>query len=330
MTSTVATPPEARSPRTAARTGASMAVGSMLCVQLGIAASIGLFDQVGAEGAACLRLVFAGLIFVAVVRPRPGAFSRDSLAAAVALGAVTAAVTMCFMAAVDRIPMGTASALEFLGPLGVAILRGRGPTKVWPAVAAIGVLLLTEPWRGALDPAGVAFALAAAIAWSLYIVLTQRVGDQVVGLQGLAISMPVAGLVATVVAGPSLVGDLTLEVLLAGVGLAILFPVIPFALEMLALRLLTATAFGTLMSLEPALALLIGLIVLGQVPGLLPVAGVAFVVVAGIGAERTGTRPGSEARDRVDAATLRQDASSRSGTALSGGERAQVVEVGAV
>jgi inner membrane transporter RhtA len=99
---------------------------------------------------------------------------------------------------------------------------------------------------------------------------------------------------------------------------------------MLALRRLTATAFGTLMSLEPALALLIGLLVLGQAPGLLPVAGIAFVVVAGIGAERTGARPGSEARDRVDAVPLPQDASSRSRTALSGRQQAQVVEVGAV
>ena len=282
---------------TTTRTGAGMALVAMLCVQLGIAASVGLFDEVGAEGAACLRLAFGGLILLAVVRPRPRAFSREGLGAAVALGVVTAAVTMCFMAAVDRIPMGTASALEFLGPLGVAVLRGRGNTKMWPAVAAIGVALLTEPWRGSLDPAGVAVALAAAVGWALYIVLTQRVGDEVAGLQGLAISMPVAGLVATIVAGPSLVSDLTPEIVLAGVGLAILLPVIPFALEMLALRRLTATAFGTLMSLEPAFALLIGLLVLGQAPGLLPIAGIAFVVVAGIGAERSGARPRPAARD---------------------------------
>ena len=293
---------------TATRTGAGMALVSMLCVQLGIAASIGLFDQVGAEGAACLRLAFAGLILLAVVRPRPGSFSRSSLGASIALGVVTAAVTMFFMAAVDRIPMGTASALEFLGPLGVAILRGRGTTKAWPFVAAVGVLLLTEPWRGTLDPVGVAFALAAALAWALYIVLTQRVGDEVAGLQGLAISMPVAGLVAIAVAGPSLAGELTPEILLAGVGLAILLPVIPFALEMLALRRLTATAFGTLMSLEPALALLIGLIVLGQAPGLLPIFGIAFVVVAGIGAERTGARPGPAAPEHLAAVPLRQEA----------------------
>src|SRR3954454_20948017 len=138
---------------TATRTGAGMAVVSMLCVQLGIAASVGLFDEVGPQGAACLRLAFAGLILLVLVRPRPGAFSRGSLAAAIALGAVTAAVTMSFMAAVDRIPMGTASALEFLGPLGVAILRGRGCTKRSPAIAAIGVLLFTVCWSGALGPA---------------------------------------------------------------------------------------------------------------------------------------------------------------------------------
>jgi len=302
----------------------------MLCVQLGLAASVGLIDDVGAGGAAWLRLFWAGVLLLVLVRPRRSTFSPAALRAGTALGVATAGVTLLFMAAVARLPLGTASALEFLGPLGVAILRGRGSTKAWPAIAAIGVLLLTEPWHGALDPAGVALALAAAVAWALYIVLTQRVGDEVAGLQGLAISMPVAGLVATVVAGPSLVGDLTPAVLLAGVGLAILLPVIPFALEMLALRRLTATAFGTLMSLEPALALLIGFIVLGQAPGLLPVAGIAFVVVAGIGAERTGARPGSEARDRVGAVPLPQDASSRSRTALSGRQQAQVVEVGGV
>lgn len=275
-----------------------MALVAMFCVQLGIAASVGLFDDVGAQGAACLRLGFAGLILLAVVRPRPHAFSRRSFGAAVALGVVTAAVTMFFMAAVDRIPLGTASALEFLGPLGVAVLRGHGSTKLWPVIAGVGVLLLTEPWHGALDPAGVAFALAAAVAWALYIVLTQRVGDEVGGLQGLAVSMPVAGLLATAVAGPSLVGDLTPMILLAGLGLAILLPVIPFALELLALRRLTTTAFGTLMSLEPAIALGIGLVVLGQTPGLAAAAGIAFVVAAGVGAERTGARPPTERRDR--------------------------------
>jgi inner membrane transporter RhtA len=159
------------------------------------------------------------------------------------------------------------------------------------------VLLLTEPWTGAVDVAGLAFALAAAICWAGYILLTQRVGDAVAGIRGLAVSLPVAGVVATAVAGPSVVAHLTPQLLLVGLGLAVLLPVVPFALEMLALRRLTTAAFGTLMSLEPAIATVVGLVALGQVPGLLPALGVALVVAAGIGAERTGARsaPGSGA-----------------------------------
>ena len=105
---------------------------------------------------------------------------------------------MLFMAAVARLPLGTASALEFLGPLGVAVARSRGGrTLVWPLLAAVGVVLLTEPWHGGVDLVGVAFALGAAACWAAYILLTQRVGDEVAGLHGLAVSLPVAGLVAT-------------------------------------------------------------------------------------------------------------------------------------
>jgi inner membrane transporter RhtA len=102
--------------------------------------------------------------------------------------------------------------------------------------------------------------------------------------------MPVAGLVATCVAGPTVFGDITWELLAVGLGLAVLLPVVPFTLELLALRRLTTTAFGTLMSLEPAFALVIGLVALHQVPGAAPVIGIAFVVAAGIGAERSGSR----------------------------------------
>ena len=267
-----------------------MALGSMLCVQLGLAASVGLFDDVGPEGAACLRLAWAGVLLLVLVRPRPSTFTRSGLVASVALGAVTAGLTMFFMAAVARLPLGTASALEFLGPLGVAVARGQGTSRIWPALAGAGVLLLTEPWHGTADPAGIAFALAAAVCWAAYIVLTQRVGDEVSGLRGLAVSMPVAGLIAIAVAGPSMASELTPELLLAGLGLAVLLPVVPFTLELLALRRLTTSAFGTLMSLEPAIAVVVGLVALHQRPGLLPVAGVLCVVAAGIGAERTGAR----------------------------------------
>ncbi|MEV0153022.1 EamA family transporter [Micromonospora sp. NPDC050686] len=279
---------------TPARSGTAMAVASMICVQLGLAASVGLFDRVGPAGAAWLRLAWAGVLLVVLVRPHPSAFSRSALRACVALGVVTAGVTLLFMAAVARLPLGTASALEFLGPLGVAVARGRGGAKLWPALAAVGVLLLTEPWHGGVDPIGVAYALGAAVCWAAYILLTQRVGDEVAGVRGLAVSMPVAAVVATLVAGPSVFGQLTWQVLLAGLGLAVLLPVVPFVLELLALRRLTAAAFGTLMALEPAIALVVGLAALGQVPGPGAVAGIAFVVVAGIGAERSGARPSAE------------------------------------
>jgi inner membrane transporter RhtA len=275
---------------TTTRSGAAMAIASMLCVQLGLAVSVGLFDQIGPEGAAWLRLAWAGVLLLVIVRPRPSSFTRSSFLTCVALGVVTACMTMLFMAAVARLPLGTASALEFLGPLGVAVARGRRASKAWPALAAVGVLFLTEPWRGTADLVGVLFALGAAACWAAYILLTQRVGDDVAGINGLAISMPVAGLVATVVVGPSVIGQLSWELLFVGLGLAVLLPVVPFTLELLALRRLTTAAFGTLMCLEPALAVLIGLVVLEQRPGLLPLLGIGFVVIAGVGAERQGGR----------------------------------------
>ncbi len=274
-----------------ARTGTAMAIAAMLCVQLGLAVSVSLIDRIGAEGAAWLRLVWAGVLLLVIVRPRPSAFTRRTFATCVVLGIVTGAITMLFMAAVGRIPLGTASALEFLGPLGVAVATAHGGKRIlWPAMAAIGVILLTEPWSGSVNTVGVLFALAAAVCWAAYILLTQRVGDDVAGIQGLAVSMPVAGIVATAVVGPSIFDRMTPELLVIGIGMAILLPVIPFALEMQALRRLTTSSFGTLMSLEPAFALVIGLLVLHQVPGLAGVIGIGFVVAAGIGAARSGAR----------------------------------------
>lgn len=274
-----------------ARTGALMAMASMLCVQIGLAVAVGLIDDIGAEGAAWLRLAWAGVLMLVIVRPRPSAFTRSAFWSCVALGVVTAGVTMLFMAALSRIPLGTASALEFLGPLGVAVLHGKGRNRIlWPGLAAAGVLLLTEPWTGAVDPIGVAYALSAALCWACYILLTQRVGDEVAGIKGLAVSMPVAGLVGTAAAGPTVIPQLTPQLLLIGVGLAILLPVIPFALEMSALRYLSTAAFGTLMALEPAFAMLVGFALLHQIPATAAVIGICLVVAAGVGAARTGAR----------------------------------------
>jgi inner membrane transporter RhtA len=274
-----------------ARAGTLMAVGSMTLVQLGLALSVPLFGQIGPLGAVWMRLAWAAVILVIAVRPRPWRFRRPVLLATVGLGVVTAGVTMLFMASVARLPLGTASALEFLGPLGVAVARGQGRRRfLWPGLAAAGVLLLTHPWQGGGSLLGVLFALGAAACWAAYILLTQAVGDEVAGLQGLAVSIPVAALVSTPFAAGDIGRAVAPHLLLAGLGLALLLPVIPFSLEMYALRRLTTAAFGTLMCLEPALAVLAGLALLGQVPQALSLAGVAFVVLAGLGAERSGAR----------------------------------------
>ena len=271
-----------------------MALVSMSWVQLALALSVSMFDQLGPLGVADLRLVWAGILLLILVRPRPGDFPAHDLRACCALGVVTAGLMLFFMLAIARIPLGTASALEFLGPLTVSIFGpGNGRTR-WTVTAVAGVLLLTRPWHSAISPLGLAFALAAGACWGSYILLTQHVGDRVTGLSGLAVSMPVAGAVATLVVlladGPSAAGKVTAAALLTMLGLAALHPVLTFSLEYLSLRRLTAKAFGTLMSLEPAIAVLAGLALLGQIPNPASAIGVIFVVIAGIGAIRTGAR----------------------------------------
>jgi inner membrane transporter RhtA len=273
-----------------AQGGALLAVGSMSCVQLGLALSVHLFGQLGPLGVAGLRLAWAGVILLVLVRPRPRDFTRRDLLACGVLGVVTGGLTLLFMLAVARIPLGSASALEFLGPLTVSIYGPGGGRRHWTVLAAIGVVLLTQPWHGGIDPAGLAFALGSGVCWGAYILLTQHVGDRVTGLNGLAVSMPVAGVVGMVAAGSAGLSKVTWPLLVTMLALAVLNPVLPFTLEFLALRRLTATAFGTLMSLEPAIALVAGLLVLHQIPGPARAAGVIFVVIAGIGATRTGAR----------------------------------------
>lgn len=279
-----------------------MAIASMSCVQLGLAVSVHLFGQLGPLGVTGLRVGWSGLLLLVLVRPRLRHFTRGDLLACGVLGVVTAALMLLFMLAIARIPLGTASALEFLGPLGVSLGRPTGGSRRWAVPAAVGVVLLTQPWHGGADPVGIAFALAAAVCWAAYIVLTQHVGDHVTGLSGLAVSMPVAGIVSLLAAGPDL-SRVTWPLLGIMLGLAVLHPVVPFTLEFLALRRLTASAFGTLMSLEPAIAMLAGLLLLSQVPGAASAVGIVLVVIAGIGATRTGGRsPATE--DRAPAGDL--------------------------
>lgn len=267
-----------------------MALGSMATVQLGLALSVGVLDRLGALGTAGLRITWGGLLLLVLIRPRLRNFTRRDLLACAQLGVVTAGMMVLFMLAIARMPLGTASALEFLGPLAVSLFGPGGGRKRWAATAAVGILLLTQPWHGAVvNPAGLGFALAAAACWAAYILMTQHVGERVTGLDGLAVSMPVAGVLSAVVAlvaAPAQLDRLTWPLLATTLGLAVLSVAAPFSLEFLALRRLTSSAFGTLMGLEPAMALVMGLLVLGQVPGPAAAVGVGFVVAAGIGATR--------------------------------------------
>jgi inner membrane transporter RhtA len=286
----VAASPSAAAGRRAARTGTLMGVASMTTVQFGAALTVPMFARLGVLGTAGLRLAWAGIVLLVLVRPRRRDFAGRDLAACVGLGVVTSGLMVFFALAIDRLPIGTASALEFLGPLAVSLFGPGHGRRVWTVAAGLGVVLLTEPWHGGVDPVGLAFALAAASCWAAYILLTQHVGDRVTGLSGLAVSMPVAAVVSMLVAAPTLGGRLAWGPVLIMLGLAVLSPLVPFALEFQALRRLTASSFGTLMSLEPAIALVIGMIVLHQIPGFGPALGVAFVVAAGIGATRSGAR----------------------------------------
>lgn len=274
-----------------ARSGVLMAVAAQLSVQMGMVVAVGLIDQIGSDGTAWLRLSLAGILLLVAVRPRPSAFTWRTFGMCVVLGGITAAITLFFMASLDRLDLGTATALEFLGPLAIAVIHGRGRHRLlWPGVAALGVVLLSEPFSGGIDPKGAVLAVCAGICWALYILLTQRVGDEVAGVSGLAVSMPIAGVVASFFVDTAAFPKLTPQILLIGLGMAVLLPVVPYVLELLALRRLSTATFGILMSLEPALALLVGFLVLEQDSGLLGVAGIAAVVLAGIGAARAGGR----------------------------------------
>jgi inner membrane transporter RhtA len=265
----------------------ALAVSAMLSVQTGAALSTHLFRALTPAGSAWLRLAIAAIILLLITRPRIRSIGWPVLRGTLLLGAVTAVMTLAFVEAIARIPLGTTVAIEFLGPLSVAAIRGRRRSAlVWPALALAGVIGLTEPWQGRLSLSGIGFAVTAALGWACYILLTQRVGAQLDGLQGLALSLGTATVVAAPVAAWPALHGLTPGLALQGLGLAVLVPLLPFALELLALRRMAVAAFGTLMALEPGIATVIGLLLLGQLPAGWQIAGVALVVTAGIGAQR--------------------------------------------
>ncbi|NMO04626.1 EamA family transporter [Gordonia sp. TBRC 11910] len=269
-----------------------MAVAAMMSVQLSNALSVPVIEQVGPAGTAWMRMCFGVVFLWCIARPNLRALRRNDIPALIALGVVTGFMTTFFLAAVERVPLGTAVAIEFLGPLTVAaVMSKQRKALLWPLLAFVGVVLLTEPWKGSIDLVGVGFAVAAGTCWALYNLLTQHVGDRFAGISGLALTIPVAALATLPVGLPQVIaGTLTWWVLPAAATIALITPVIAFGLEMTALRRMTHTAFGTLLSIEPAFGILIGLLVLAQTPTPLQIAGIALVVLAGAAAQRDGDR----------------------------------------
>ena len=279
----------------------SLLVFGMITVQLGAALAKGLFSSLGPAGVVFLRVGFAALTLLALWRPwrqRIGvraAVGRGDYLAVVAFGLILAVMNLTFYAALDRIPLGVAVTIEFVGPLSVAVAGSRRALDLlWVALAVGGILLLaplgvlgTVP----LDPLGLLLALGAGAYWAVYILLTARVGKAFPGGTGLSLAMTV-GAVALLPVGIAGAGSALLNprLLLLGALVALLSSVIPYSLEMAALRRISTSAFGVLMSLEPAIAALVGWLVLRE--ALEPRAIIALVLVttAAIGATRVSKR----------------------------------------
>ena len=268
---------------------------AVVCFQLGAATAKGLFDSVGPAGAVFLRVGFAALILLAMWRPRLGRHAPSDYALPIVFGLALAGMNFAFYSALVRIPLGVAVTLEFAGPLGVAVVGSRRLLDLlWVVLAAAGILLLAplNLFGGVdLDPVGVALALLAGTLWGSYILLSARTGRIFPGGTGLAIAMCV-GAMALVPVGVAEAGYALLDprVLLVGLGVALLSSAIPYSLEMEALRKLPSRVFGVLMSLEPAVAALVGFVVLGERLGPRALAAVVLVTVAAAGASRFGER----------------------------------------
>jgi inner membrane transporter RhtA len=246
-----------------------------------------------------LRIVLAAVILALIWRPSLRGHDRRDLWLAGAFGLTLAAMNLSFYESLARIPLGVAVTCEFVGPLGVAVAGShRRLDLLWVALAAAGILLLAAPSGSGLNAPGVILALVAGGWWAAYILLSARVGRVFPGGTGLALAMVVASVlilpVGIVAGGQDLLAP---AVLAAALGVAVLSSLIPYSLELEALRRIPAQVFGVLMSLEPAAAAIVGLIVLGQVLKANEWAGMALVIVASAGATRFGSRLTPAPRD---------------------------------
>jgi inner membrane transporter RhtA len=258
-------------------------VAAMLSFQLGAAVATSLFSRVGVPATACLRLGVGGVLLLAISRPnlrRPA----SELIWLVAFGAELAVMNYAFYQALERIPLGVAVTVEFLGPLTVALLHSRRVRDVlWVILAGAGIAIFAGPSSGSLDPAGLALAALAGAGWAAYILTAQRVGRAWKGSQGLAGGMVVSAILLTPFAAGG-VGSVAAGSGLEILALGVLSTALPFSLEMAALRTLTARAYGVLASLEPAIATVVGVVALSQSLHATDVLATLLVVTASVGA----------------------------------------------
>lgn len=291
----VAVPPPG-APGAPGRRGALGPVGLVLAggvsVQFGAALAVTLMPRTGALGVVTLRLMAAAVVLLLVCRPRLRGHSRTDWGTVVVFGLTMAAMNGLFYQAVDRIPLGPAVTLEVLGPLALSVLASRRAVNaVWAGLALGGVFLLGGGGGGGfgdLDPIGVAFALAAGTMWAAYIIFSVRTGRRFPQADGLALAMAVGALAflpfGIVESGSRLLDPVTVGL---GAAVALMSSVLPYTLELLALRRLPASTFAILMSLEPALAALAGFLILHQTLSALQALAIALVIAASMGAVRT-------------------------------------------
>jgi inner membrane transporter RhtA len=258
-------------------------------VQIGAALATTLFEDLGPTGAVLMRTAFAAALLAAIWRPRRALLRGEQRGAVVLFGLVLAGMNLSFYAALDRLPLGIAVTIEFIGPLAVAIAASRRWLDgAWIAAAAAGLVLLVPGIGQELDPLGIAFALAAAGFWAAYILLSARVGRGGAGNAGLAMAMAI-GAVALVPVGLAGGGTALLEpgLLAIGAAVAVLSSAIPYTAELEALRRLPEGTFGVLLSLEPAVAALVGLVALDQALLGRELAAIGLIVLASAGALST-------------------------------------------
>lgn len=261
-------------------------LGSIGSVQFGSAFAAKLFDRAGPGGVVFLRLCLSAVILLAVSRPSLRGRSRADLLAAIAFGLVLGGMNWSFYEALDRLPLGVAVTIEFIGPLSVAIAGSRRAVDLlWIALAGGGVVLLAlRGDKHGVTGLGVGLVLIAAACWAGYILLSKRVGAGFAQLDGLAIALGVGALLtmpAGIVEGGSALGSAA--VLGGGLLVALLSSLIPYSLEIVALRRMRPSAFGLLMSLEPAMAATAGVLVLSETVSPVLVLAIAMVITASVG-----------------------------------------------